>query len=169
MLPNLLFGILLTVTSTLFSQKHDWSLRAGFGIPDLIHLNVQKELSHINSIGISIGFLKLKEEFVKSYGIEHEFRFTKKESDLRSIWYINQRIHYLVDNLKTHRKKYGSLVVAFGEEFSTTDWWGFRLEAGGALFKEFNKMEKSLSSENDETEKSISIYPSFRGQIYVKF
>ena len=69
---------------------------AGFGFPELLHGGLRFDITRLNQIGFSAGFVPNFDEIVSSLSIEHRIYFARIHSR-KTNWFTRQSFSFLSD------------------------------------------------------------------------
>ena len=117
------------------------NISVGFGVPELIHVGLHKQLNQ-TQIGFSIGFIPKKKSILSVSGnAYYHFGGTSNLSGIRP-WYVRLGLTYFREEDEYTIDKYGYISSRIGRDLNITKKTGIDINAGMMFGVYHNEIEK---------------------------
>ncbi len=144
----LVLFLFINVTSAQISKS---KAVFGFGFPELIHAGLGHDITPVNQLGFSVGFVPRAIESAFNISVEHRlYLFKLNEITGHKQWFFRQSYSYLSD------REGGTLCFTLGKDLSKSPRHGISFDAGIQL-----PLEKGVGDR--------SYYGAVRLQYYLYF
>ncbi len=171
--------VLLGQPSNSFAQRKKWvdpprPWKASFGLgwPDLYHLELMRDLSKYNALGLGVGAFFPTETTVYQVSLNHQllFEHSKQFPELPT-WHFDQRLTFYFENNGEYEWNYGFLLLTVGRFCYISERVGFNLEGGFSFLVRESKTyvgSQPISYYEDDGDPSMSWFGA-RVQIFYRF
>ena len=158
----LLLTILL-ISGRAFSQEKEWDIVTGLGLPDCLHIGVNKSMNKKSTLGGSIGYFP---DYSNIFQLtdEHQLKlkYSKKFPDMPT-WYFAQRLTYMYEDNLDYVWHNIYLTPSMGKHFNFNDRFGLNVDLGVVMVL----MEKTYAKLECYDE-IIPFLPSLRIQFFYR-
>ena len=125
------------------AQDLKWNVRTGIGYTDLFHLQISRQITENNSLGIGAGFLPSNTEEHHQVSLYHEITLlgSKKFENLQT-WHFDQRFTYYQEESERYRSWNLLVEAALGRFFNLSSRIALNLDAGVYIKMHSEVLEK---------------------------
>jgi len=152
------------------AQNKKLDVVIGYGLPDLVHIGFNLQLSEVNKIGLNFGN-SFNHSRKSSITLDHKLAILKNTNAASlSTWFIGQRFTYTHLYQMNSKWKVLYFTPALGRTFSVNKNMGFNLDAGIFLWlwKKETKIINGNTCNCDEHKREYDVLPSARLQIFYR-
>ena len=164
----LLTTVFLILTNSVLAQERNWDVVSGVGLPDLMHIGINTNITKGSSVGINIGFISASSK-MSQFTIEHKLhlKYSRKFTN-QPTWYFGQRVTYFYKDDDEVKWETLYLTPNIGKHLNISNTFGLNADIG-AFIQLWQKIKREQYCFDCESDVRFFVLPSARIQLFYKF
>lgn len=153
--------------SGVLAQKRKWEVVSGVGLPDLIHIGLNKNLTTRSSLGANVGFIPASSK-MRQLTFEHKlnFKYSRKFTN-QPTWYFGQRVTGFYEDNGEIKWRTIYLTPNIGKHINISDKFGLNADIG-TFIQIWQKIKRDQYCFDCDSDVRFFVLPSIRIQVFYK-